>query len=80
MNSMLNCAYLEKLVFDIHQPRLIKKIKVTSQFYAYLAAHSTDYVVHTKYDDSPRGYVSTYFGIPIEIDNTIYSDYYELVY
>ena len=56
------------------------KIKVTSQFYAYLAAYFTDNVVHTKDDDSARGYVSTYFGIPIEIDNTIESDYYELVY
>lgn len=52
MNLMLNSAYLEKLEFDIYQPRKIKKIKVTSQFYAYLTAYFTDNVVHTKDDDS----------------------------
>jgi hypothetical protein len=60
-------------------PRIPKKIKVKSFFYHWLAAHYTDDIVHTK-DDSPRGYTSNWTGIPVEIDDTIENEYYELVY
>jgi hypothetical protein len=56
-----------------------KKIKVTHNFYNYLAAKFTEDVIHEK-DDSPRGYHIHFTDIPIEIDNTIENEYYELVY
>lgn len=56
-----------------------KKIKVTHNFYNYLVAKFTEDVIHEK-DDSPRGYNTHFTGIPIEIDDTIENEYYELVY
>lgn len=70
---------IESILASITLPHLPKKIKVKSFFYNWLAAHYTDDIIHTK-DDSPRGYVSDWTGIPIEIDDTIENEYYELVY
>ena len=56
-----------------------KKIKVTHNFYNYLAAKFTEDVICEK-DDSPSGYNTHFTGIPIEIDDTIENEYYELVY
>ena len=70
---------IESILSSITLPRILKKIKVKSFFYNWLAAHYTDDIVHTK-DDSPRGYTSNWTGIPVEIDDTIENEYYELVY
>ena len=70
---------IESMVKSIALPRLPKKIKVKYFFYNWLITYYTDDIVHTK-DDSPRGYTSNLTGIPVEIDNSIEGDYYELVY
>lgn len=70
---------IETALINIKPLRLLKKIKVKSCFYEYLVANFTYDIVHTK-DDSPRGYYSAWTGIPIEIDDTIENEYYELVY
>jgi hypothetical protein len=70
---------IESILASITLPRLPKKIKVKAFFYNWLSAHYTDDIIHTK-DDSSRGYVSDWTGIPIEIDDTIENEYYELVY
>lgn len=70
---------IESILNSITLPRIPKKIKVKSFFYNWLAANFTDDINHTK-DDSPRGYTSNLTGIPIEIDDTIENEYYELVY
>lgn len=74
-----NTEIIESILESITLPRIPKKIKVKSFFYNWLVAHCTDDIVHTK-DDSPRGYTSNWTGIPIEIDDTIENEYYELVY
>ena len=70
---------IETILETTALPRLPKKIKVKSFFYNALVAKFTDDIICTK-DDSPRGYYATWTGIPVEIDNTIESEYYELVY
>ena len=74
-----NTEIIESILESITLPRIPKKIKVKSFFYNWLVANCTDDIIHTK-DDSPRGYVSNWTGIPIEIDDTIENEYYELVY
>lgn len=59
-------------------PNRLKKIKVTYNFYQYLAAKCNEKVIIEK-DDLPSGYYGYFTGIPIEIDDTIENDY-ELVY
>lgn len=70
---------IETILEQTTLPRLPKKIKVKSFFYNALVTKFTDDIICTK-DDSPRGYTSSWTGIPIEIDNTIGNEYYELVY
>ena len=70
---------IESILKSTTLPRLPKKIKVKSFFYNWLAANFTDDIILTK-DDSPRGYTADWTGIPIEIDDTIENEYYELVY
>jgi hypothetical protein len=70
---------IESILNSITLTRIPKKIKVKSFFYNWLAAHYTDDIVHTK-DDSSRRYNSNWTGIPIEIDDTIENEYYEIVY
>ena len=70
---------IESMINSITLPRTPKKIKVKSFFYNWLTAHYTDDIIHTK-DNSPRGYTTNWTGIPVEIDNTIENEYYELVY
>ena len=59
--------------------RVPTKIKVKTWFYAYLVANCADRTVYTK-DASAQGYAAIWTGIPIEIDDTIESEYYEFVY
>jgi hypothetical protein len=60
---------------------LPRKIKITSAFSAYL-----DIVCPTIVEDTPqdehlaKGVCGQFIGIPIEIDDTIENEYYELVY
>lgn len=70
---------IENIIADTSSRRFPKKIKVKPYFYNYLAANFTDDLVHNK-DDSPQGYYSAWTGIPVEIDDTIENEYYELVY
>lgn len=67
-----------KLVADVfaNPP---ERIKVTKKFSNYLEAKFTDEVCLEK-TNTPKGYISYWTGIPIEIDNTIENEYYELVY
>lgn len=60
-------------------PNRPKKIKVTYDFYQYLVAKCNEDIILEK-NDLPRGYYSYFTGIPIEIDDTIENEYYELVY
>ena len=60
-------------------PNRPKKIKVTYDFYQYLVAKCDEKVILEK-DDSPSGYYGHFTGIPIEIDDAIENEYYELVY
>lgn len=70
----MNELYTDKLLFDLHCPRPIKMIKAKPDFYNYLMALHKDNVYFV--NDNP---VLTYImGIPIVVDNTILSDYYEL--
>ena len=70
---------IESILSSITLPRTPKKIKVKSFFYNWLTAHYTDDIIHTK-DDSLREYTSNLTCIPIEIDDTIENEYYELIY
>lgn len=61
---------------------LPRKIKITSKFNAYL-----DTVCETVFVEPPQnelarvaGVTGRWDGIPIEIDDTIENEYYELVY
>jgi hypothetical protein len=60
---------------------LPRKIKITSKFNAYL-----DTVCETVFEEPPNefaratGTIGRWDGIPIEIDDTIENEYYELVY
>jgi hypothetical protein len=61
---------------------LPRKIKITSKFNAYL-----DTVCETVFEEPPQnelaraaGVTGRWDGIPIEIDDTIENEYYELVY
>ncbi len=51
-----------------------KKIKITSKFAEYL--NSTPSILHEK----PKGFLDSIYGIPIEIDDEINDECYELVY
>ena len=72
----MNELYADKLLFDLHCPRPIKMIKVKPDFYNYLAAlHKKN--IYFVNDNQVLTYI---MGIPIVIDNTILSEYYELVF
>lgn len=69
--------YLELLSKAFLNPP--KCIKVTNNFSNYLKAKFKDEIVYEK-TNTPEGYISYWTGIPIEIDDTIENEYYELVY
>ena len=72
----MNELYADKLLFDLYFPKPIKMIKVTHDFYNYLTARHKDNIYFINNDQTP-----TYImGIPIVVDNTILSEYYELVF
>ena len=76
MNSttIITAAYIENMVSDMKKFNIVKKIKVTSQFYNILRSLFDREVLYGI--SSPP---TTCVGIPIEIDDTIVHDY-ELVY
>ena len=76
MNSttIITAAYLKNMVTDMSELNIVKKIKVTSEFYSILRSLFDREVLYGI--SSPP---TTYAGIPIEIDDTIVNDY-ELVY
>ena len=69
----------EAMLYARLGPNRPKKIKATYDFYQYLVAKCNENVILEK-DDSPSGYYGHFTGIPIEIDDTIENEYYELVY
>lgn len=72
--TMITAAYLKQMTADVKKLNIVKKIKVTSQFYNILRSLFDREVLYGI--SSPP---ETYAGIPIEIDDTIVHDY-ELVY
>ena len=76
MNStiLLESAYFKQMTKDMSKLNIVKKIKVTSQFYNILRS-LFDREVFYGISSPPE----TWTGIPIEIDDTITNDY-ELVY
>ena len=73
-NTIITAAYFKQVANDMKKLNIVKKIKVTSQFYNLLRSLFDREVLYGI--SSPP---ETYAGIPIEIDDTIVNDY-ELVY
>ena len=71
---LLEAAYFKQMTADMNKLNIVKKIKVTSQFYNILRSLFDREVLYG-ISTPPE----TYAGIPIEIDDTIVNDY-ELVY
>lgn len=78
-NTISMTEIIESVLKQTPSSRLPKKIKVKSDFYYYLTKNFIDIPICDK-DDLPPGYHSYFTGITIEIDDTIKSEYYELVY
>ena len=82
MNSttIITAAYFENMLSDLQKFHIVKKVKVTSEFISLLKS-----VCPTTVEDPPKreniakGVWGQFTGIPIEIDDTIDSDY-KLVY
>lgn len=72
----MNELYADKLLFDLHCPRPIKMIKVTHDFYNYLTARHKENVYFVNNNHA----ISYIMGVPLVVDNTIMSNYYELVF
>ena len=66
----------EVLKSDIYDARP-SKIKATHSFKSWLVAHDKAHFIK---DNSERGFYVAYNLIPIEIDDAIENDYFELVY
>jgi hypothetical protein len=67
------------LIEDIHVEHP-KSIKVTSKFGEWIEARANNSRLKLESIDTTKGYIASYQGIPIEIDDTIENEYYELVY
>ena len=76
MNSttIITAAYFKQMANDMSKLNIVKKIKVTSQFYNILRS-LFDREVLFGISSPPE----TFRGIPLEIDDTIINDY-ELIY
>lgn len=72
--TIIETAYFKQMTHDMSKLNIVKKIKVTSQFYNILRSLFDREVLYG-ISTPPE----TYAGIPIEIDDTIVNDY-ELVY
>lgn len=72
--TIIEAAYFKQIATDMKKLNIVKKVKVTSQFYNLLRS-LFDREVLFGISSPPE----TYAGIPIEIDDTIENDY-ELVY
>jgi hypothetical protein len=70
--EMLNLA----IMYLKSNGKHIKKIKVTSKFCNYL--DQTCHPTFLNKDPLPQGAVGAFIGIPIELDDTIENEYYEL--
>lgn len=68
--------YLEKLFFDIQCPRPVKMIRATQKFVNYISVRCRSNVWYKNSEDG--GYVTYLAGIPLVVDDTILSKYYEL--
>ena len=64
--------YMEAVSYKQH----LKEIKITNDFYNYLAPKC---IAEIKHENTPEGVVDKFIGIPIVIDNEI-DDYYELIF
>lgn len=71
--EMLNLA----LMYFKSNGKDIKKIKVTSKFCNYL--DQTCHPTFLNKDPLPPGVIGKFIGIPLELDDTIENEYYELV-
>ena len=72
----LNAIMFEVLKSEIYDARPVK-IKATYDFKLWLVKYDKVSLIK---DDSKRGFYVAYNLIPIEIDDTIKNEYYELVY
>lgn len=72
--TIIEAAYFKQMATDMSKLNIVKKIKVTSQFYNILRSLFDREVLYG-ISTPPE----TYAGIPIEVDDTIVNDY-ELVY
>lgn len=70
----MNELYADKLLFELYYTRPIKMIKASRDFYNYITALHKENIYFVN-DNQPITYI---MGIPIVVDNTILSDYYEL--
>lgn len=72
--TIITAAYFKHIARDMSELNIVKKIKVTPEFYSILRSLFDREVLYGI--PSPP---TTYAGIPIEIDDTIVHDY-EFVY
>ena len=64
--------YMEAVSYKQH----LKEIKITNDFYNYLAPKCIDKIKH---ENTSEGIIDKFIGVPIVIDNEI-DDYYELIF
>lgn len=74
---MINVSDLHKLSLTMQDYKLVKKIKVTTQFADYLDANIPK--LEDKFPDNCNGLIGQFDGIPVEIDDEI-DGLYEFVY
>lgn len=74
---MINVSDLHKLSLTMQDYKLVKKIKVTTQFADYLDANIPK--LEDKFPDNCNGFIGRFDGIPVEIDDEI-DGLYEFVY
>ena len=72
--TIITAAYFKQMTVDMSKLNIVKKVKVTSQFYNLLRSLFDREILYGI--SSPP---ETCYGIPIEIDDTIMKDY-EFVY
>ena len=70
---------IHRMMWDEIEETNPKMVKITSRFAEYLNGQDVEFVESP--DEFPEdGIVGQFTGIPIEIDDTIENEYYELVY
>lgn len=71
--------YTMMQVESYYNTKPLIKIKVTSEFAAYLSSVCKDEMLYEA-SDIPQGIYGAWTGIPVVIDNDIEHPYYELVF